>query len=106
VFPENLDPEQEFVQVSKKRRRGKPFSFYRKGIKKGAVIKFIPDENIQVTVVGEREVEYQGKVWKLSPLVAKLMQDRNQLNKSEAYQGANYFSYQGQKLKDLPEKSN
>lgn len=101
VYPENVNPEREFQQVAK-RRQGELFSFYKKGIQNGEIVTFIPDPTVQAKVVGEREVEYQGKTWKLSGLVRELFRARGQLNKSESYQGANYFSYQGKKLKDLP----
>ena len=52
---------------------------------------------------GEREVEYNGQVWKLSPLTYKIFEERGELNTSGAYQGAAYFEYNGKKLKDLPD---
>jgi len=53
--------------------------------------------------VGEREVEYGGQRWFLSPLVRKIFEYRNQVNDSGAYQGAAYFCFDGKKLKDLPD---
>ena len=101
IYPENIDQEKEFDQVSKVRKQSNLFSFYRKGLKNGDEIIFKDDENIIVKVVGEREVEYEGQVWKLSPLTYKLYEQRGELNNSGAYAGANYFKYKGKKLKDL-----
>lgn len=79
------------------------FSFYKKGIKNGDVISFINDSSIIATVAGEREVEYGGQKWKLSPLTYKIFEDKGQLNKSGAYQGANYWVFREKKLKDMPD---
>ncbi|MBO4956873.1 MAG: type I restriction enzyme HsdR N-terminal domain-containing protein [Rickettsiales bacterium] len=79
------------------------FSFYKKGIKNGDKITFISDKGITATVVNEKEVEYQGKIWKLSPLVYEIYKNKNQLNSSGAYHGGAYFEFNGIKLTDLPD---
>jgi hypothetical protein len=103
IYPENINPEKEFKEVSKARKQGERFSFYKKGLKNGDQISFIKDKNIVATVCGEREVEYQGEVLKLSPLTRKIFEQRGELNTSGAYQGAAYFEFNGKKLKDLPD---
>jgi hypothetical protein len=104
VYPENVNQAKEFDQVSEVRKQGKLFSFYKKGLQNGDEVVFIKDKNIVVKVCGEREVEYQGQVWKLSPLAYKIFEQRGELNTSGAYQGASYFEYKGKKLKDIPDK--
>lgn len=103
IYPENIDQEKEFDEVTKVRKQGRLFSFYKKGLKNGDVIVFKDDETITAKIVGEREVEYSGQVWKLSPLAYKLYEQRGELNTSGAYAGADYFKYQGKKLRDLPD---
>lgn len=103
IYPKNVKQEKEFDEVSNARRQGQLFSFYRKGLKNGDEVIFIDDEDIVAKVVGEREVEYGGQIWKLSPLTYKLFEQKGKLNDSGAYQGANYFLYKGKKLKDLPD---
>ena len=103
IYPENVDQEKEFEEISKTRKKGELFSFYKKGLKNGDKISFIKDKNIVATVCGEREVEYNGQVWKLSPLTYKIFEERGELNKSGAYQGAAHWEYNGKKLKDLPD---
>ena len=103
IYPENVDQEKEFDEVSKVREESRLFTFYRKGIKNGEIVVFKDDENISAKVVGEREVEYEGQVWKLSPLAYKLYEQRKELNASGAYAGADYFKYKGTKLRDLPD---
>ncbi len=103
IYPENIDQEKEFDQVSKVRKQSNLFSFYRKGLKNGDEVVFKDDEQVIATVVGEREVEYEGQVWKLSPLTYRLYEQRGQLNNSGAYAGADYFTYNGKRLRDLPD---
>jgi len=103
IYPENIDQEKEFDQVSKVRKQSNLFSFYKKGLKNGDEIVFKDDKNIIAKVVGEREVEYEDQVWKLSPLTYKIYEQRGELNNSGAYAGADYFKYKGKKLRDLPD---
>lgn len=104
IYPEKVDKEKEFDAVTAARKQGALFSFYRKGLKDGDEIKFIPETSITATVAGEREVDYGGQVWKLSPLTYKIFEDKGQLNTSGAYQGANYWQWNGKKLKELADK--
>jgi hypothetical protein len=102
VYPAKVSKEKEFDEVSAARKQGALFSFYHKGLKDGDEIRFISDVDIIANVVGEREVEYGGQNWKLSPLTYKIFEDKGQLNSSGAYQGANYWQFNGKKLKNLP----
>ena len=104
IYPENINQAKEFDEVTKVRTQGKLFSFYKKGLKNGDEIVFVKDKNIVAKVCGEREVEYQEQVWKLSPLAYKIFEGRGELNTSGAYKGANYFEHNGIKLKDIPNK--
>lgn len=101
IYPKDVNKEKEFDEVSKAREQGVRFSFYRKGIKEGEEIVFIADKEITAKVVGEREVEYGGQVWKLSPLTYKIFEQKGKLNSSGAYQGAAYWEYKGKKLKEM-----
>lgn len=101
VYPENIDKEREFDQVAKSRRQGALFSFYKKGLKKGDVIRFVSDYEITAKVAGEREVDYGGQLWKLSPLTYRIFEQKGQLNDSGAYQGAAHWAFGKKKLKDM-----
>lgn len=103
IYPKDVNKEKEFDEVSKAREQGARFSLYKKGIKDGEEVVFISDKEIMAKVVGEREVEYGGQVWKLSPLTYKIFEQKGELNSSGAYQGAAYWQYKGKKLKDLPD---
>ncbi len=67
----------------------------------GVTITFIKDPKITAKVVGKAEVEYNGKRTRLSPLTRELMEQRGEGNKSGAYQGAQYWEYEGLKLADM-----
>jgi hypothetical protein len=103
IYPKDVNKEKEFDEVSKAREQGVRFSFYKKGVKDGDEIAFISDKEITAKVVGEREVEYGGQVWKLSPLTYKIYEQKGELNPSGAYQGAAYWQYNGKRLRDLPD---
>lgn len=79
-------------------RRGR-FKFSMVGIKIGETITFIPT-NTNVKVSSDDSIEYEGRIYKLSPFVGTFMPE-DKRNTSGAYQGAKYFSYNGQILDDL-----
>ena len=54
-------------------------------------------------VASDDTVEYEGRIYKLSPFVGTFMPVDLQ-NASGAYQGAKYFSYKGRILNDLREE--
>jgi len=103
IYPKDINKEKEFDEVSKARVQGARFSFYKKGLKKGAEIVFIADKDITAKVIGEREVEYGGQTWKLAPLTYKIYEQKGELNGSGAYQGAAYWKYKGKRLRELPD---
>ena len=104
VFPETVKQQEcEFEKVTKARKQGEKFSFYKKGLKNGDKIVFASDASIVAKVAGEREVEYKGQIWKLSPLTREIYREKNQLTSSECYQGAYYFKYKDTRLTKLPD---
>lgn len=79
-------------------RRGR-FKFSMVGIKIGEHITFVPT-NTEVKVASDDSIEYEGRIYKLSPFVGTFMPE-DKRNTSGAYQGAKYFSYKGKILDDL-----
>ena len=75
------------------------FKFSMCGIKIGENVTFIPSELI-VKVASDNSVEYEGRIYKLSPFVGTFMPEEHR-NSSGAYQGARYFSYKGKILDDI-----
>jgi hypothetical protein len=94
--PTNLDNPAE----SKKQRPR--FKFSMVNIPIGSFITFIPT-GIEVKVADEDHVEYEGRIYKLSPFVGTFMPEEKR-NTSGAYQGAKYFAYKGEVLDDLRTK--
>ena len=75
------------------------FKFSMCDIKIGELITFIPT-GIQVKVASDDSIEYEGRIYKLSPFVGTFMPEE-QRNTSGAYQGAKYFSYNGKVLDEI-----
>lgn len=104
VYKDNkpiTDNEKSDVQADEHKRtvrRGR-FKFSMVGIKIGEHITFIPT-NTEVKVASDDSIEYEGRIYKLSPFVGTFMPE-DKRNTSGAYQGAKYFSYKGKVLDDL-----
>lgn len=75
------------------------FKFSMCGINIGEKVTFIPT-GLEVKVATDDSVEYEGRIYKLSPFVGTFMPPEK-LNASGAYQGAKYFMYNGRVLDDL-----
>lgn len=63
------------------------------------MVTFVPT-GVQVKVASDDTVEYEGRIYKLSPFVGTFMPE-DKRNNSGAYQGAKYFSYKGKILDDM-----
>lgn len=79
-------------------RRGR-FNFSMVGIKIGEKITFTPTGTV-VTVASDNTIEYDGRIYKLSPFVGTYM-PKNKRNLSNQYQGSKYFSFKGKVLEDM-----
>ena len=95
-----LSSEESVPDLTTQRRHPKPrFKFSMIGIKIGTLITFDPT-GIEVRVASDDTIEYEGRIYKLSPFVGTFLPEEQQ-NNSGAYQGPKYFSYQGKTLSDL-----
>ena len=92
-FKKNIDGEE---VTEKKRPR---FKFSMVNIPIGATLTFVPT-GINVKVVDDDKIEYEGRLYKLSPFVGTFMPE-DKRNTSGAYQGAKYFTYKGEILDDI-----
>ena len=81
-----------------KKPRRKPFTFSNVDIPIGAELTFIPT-GIKVTVASDRTVEYENRLYKLSPFASIFLPEEMKYP-SGAYQGALYFTYDGERLTD------
>ena len=75
------------------------FKFSMCDIKIGEQVTFIPT-GVTAKVATDDSIEYQGRIYKLSPFVGTFMPEE-QRNTSGAYQGAKYFSYKGKVLDEI-----
>jgi len=75
------------------------FKFSMVNIPIGANIVFTPS-NLTVRVASDDQIEYQGRLYKLSPFVGTFMPN-DKKNTSNAYQGSKYFTYQGKVLDNI-----
>lgn len=75
------------------------FKFSMCGIHIGEYVTFDPT-GVQVKVATDNSVEYNGRIYKLSPFAGTFMPE-DMRNHSGAYQGAKYFSYKGNVLTEL-----
>ena len=95
-----LSSEESVPDLTTQRRHPKPrFKFSMIGIKIGTLITFDPT-GIEVRVASDDTIEYEGRIYKLSPFVGTFLPEEQQ-NNSGAYQGPKYFSYHGKTLSDL-----
>ncbi|MCG2700228.1 DUF262 domain-containing HNH endonuclease family protein [Candidatus Parcubacteria bacterium] len=80
-----------------KRRVGNRFSFEKIGLI-GKEIVYFDDDLITAEVLSDKEVKFEDKVWRLSPLARELETRKNRRNKSGAYWGVDKWKYQGRRL--------
>ena len=93
------------VTTNKREVKRARFKFSMCDIKIGELVTFIPT-GVVVKVASDDSIEYDGRIYKLSPFVGTFMPEEKR-NTSGAYQGAKYFSYEGRVLDDLrKEKEN
>ncbi len=78
------------------------FKFSMVNIPIGSILVFTPTK-IEVKVASDDMIEYDGRLFKLSPFVGTYMPE-NKRNTSGAYQGAKFFTYKGDVLSELRDK--
>ena len=65
------------------------------------IISFIPDPTIVAKVIDDKHVEFEGRLWKLTPLTKELLERRGQCNNSGNYPGSQYWQYEDVRLADI-----
>lgn len=101
ILYENNKPivDNEYKELCKREVKRPRFKFSMCDIKIGEYVTFNPT-GLVVKVASDDSVEYEGRIYKLSPFVGTFMPDE-QRNTSGAYQGAKYFSYNGRVLDEI-----
>ena len=88
------EPDKGTIKDNDAHKRKRPrFKFSMIGIKIGEYVRFEPT-GIDVRVASDDSVEYDGRIYKLSPFVGTFLPDEKR-TPSDSYQGAKFFSYNG-----------
>ncbi len=66
----------------------------------GKTIVYFDDASIVAEVIGNKEVKFEDKVWRLSPLTREIETRKNRRNRSGAYWGVNMWKYEGRTLEE------
>ena len=100
LYEDNLPVVAKDVEKKDKReiKRGR-FKFSMVNIPIGSTLTFIPT-GIEVKVASDDQIEYEGRIYKLSPFVGTFM-PADRRNASGAYQGSKYFSFKGKVLEEI-----
>lgn len=100
LYEDNQPVATKDVEKKEKReiKRGR-FKFSMVNIPIGSILTFIPT-GIEVKVASDDQIEYEGRIYKLSPFVGTFMPE-DKRNASGAYQGSKYFSFRGRILEDI-----
>ena len=75
------------------------FKFSMVNIPIGSTLVFVPT-GIKVKVASDDQIEYEGRIYKLSPFVGTFMPE-DKRNTSGAYQGPKFFTFKGEILDDI-----
>lgn len=67
----------------------------------GKFITYYDDESIKAEVVADKEVKFEGKKWRLSPITREIETRKQRCTKSGAYWGIDKWMYQGKTLEEL-----
>ncbi len=67
----------------------------------GCDIDFIDDPSITARVVSDKEVEFEGKKWRLSPLTREIYTRKGKVNASRSYNGSYHWEFEGIRLADI-----
>ena len=100
LYEDNQPVAAKDVEKKEKReiKRGR-FKFSMVNIPIGSILTFIPT-GIEVKVASDDQIEYEGRIYKLSPFVGTFM-PADKRNTSGAYQGSKYFSFNGKVLEEM-----
>lgn len=103
---ENVTPSSDYVEdqeeqqsLNKERGRRSSFNFSSVGIPTGATLHFVRDESVTVTVVDDRNVEFEGEITSLSQSSATLL-NRDYGWNATSVTGPRYWVYQNETLSE------
>ena len=105
-MPREVTPGEDFVTdveeqqaLVKERERRESFRFSLVGIHAGATLRFVRNEDITVTVLNDRQVEFEGVATSLSAAAGKVL-TRNYDWSTAKVQGPLYWVYENKTLSE------
>ena len=96
---EFVESEEELVSLNKEKTRRSNFKFSSVEIKPGSVLHFVRDEKITVTVVDDKNVEFEGEVTSLSQSSLSLL-NRDFGKNWKTVRGPDYWIYNNETLSE------
>lgn len=91
----DLTPEDKFASENIKSARRPALNYKEMGIEPNSILVFAKDLDVEITVVSDRKVSYNGKEGSLTSITKKL------LGITHAPQPTNYWLYDGKNLRDI-----
>jgi uncharacterized protein with ParB-like and HNH nuclease domain len=91
--------------LSEKKSIGNRLSFEKLGLI-GKLIVYFDDSAIVAEVIGDKDVKFEDKVWKLSPLTREIETRKLRRNRSGSYWGINKWTYGGKTLEECMSEIN
>lgn len=85
---------------SERKNVGNRLSFESLGLV-GESIEYFDDANIVADVIGDKEVKFENKVWRVSPLTREIETRKNRRNRSGSYWGVDRWKYNGKTLEEM-----
>ncbi|MEO6832635.1 MAG: DUF262 domain-containing HNH endonuclease family protein [Chitinophagaceae bacterium] len=67
----------------------------------GKTIVYFDDDKIVAQVIGDKDLKFEEKIWRLSPLTREIETRKNRKNRSGSYWGVNKWKYEGKTLEEL-----
>ena len=93
-----LKKKKQQAPTSKQKVKRPPINFSKCGIPVGAELVYKEDPNVTVTVIDDKKVQYGNDITSLSAVAA-------QLKGYKSIQGSSYFTYNGELISDIAEKT-
>ena len=95
-YPNHQNNKNRITKPKKRKTPEPPFKFSMIGLNPGDVVMF-DSLHIEVSVASDNTISYNGKEYRLTTFCKEFLPEEMRI-KSNAYQGPNYFSYQGKTL--------
>ena len=94
-----VDDDDEQQSLNRERKRRSSFTFSSVDIPEGSILHFVRDENITVTVVDDKNVEFEGEISSLSQSSLKIL-TRDYGWSSTTVTGPRYWIYENETLSE------